>query len=128
MGASWRFPVRRVSNAADYGVPQKRLRLISGEGFPSPCLLRTWADELGAFTDLKPWVPVKTVLGLLPDPLGAPRNGRMVHDPCYDLELPEEDLTEQFMDTRLKPEEIEINRKSKTDHSWYRSNVVPRSH
>jgi DNA (cytosine-5)-methyltransferase 1 len=112
------IPVRRILNSADYGVPQKRLRLVSGK-YPIPEPTHTWADELGAFTNLQPWVPVKTVVGTLPDPLHGPDLDSVVRDPCFNLELAEANLTDHFMDTRLSEEEIAINRKTKTDHSWY---------
>jgi DNA (cytosine-5)-methyltransferase 1 len=68
---------------------------------------------------------VKHVVGLLPDPLGKADPHGSAHDPCYDIELPESKLTDHFMDTRLNQEEIEINRKSKTDHSWYGRMAFP---
>ena len=118
------IPVRRVLNAADYGTPQKRLRLISGR-FPVPEPTHSWTEGLGSFENLKPWVSVKQVVGLLPDPLGQADSRRVAQDPCYDLEVPEPKLTDHFMDTRLTEEEIEINKKSKTDHSWYGRMAFP---
>lgn len=118
------IPVRRILNAADYGTPQKRLRLISGR-FPVPDPTHSWTEGLGSFENLKPWVSVKQVVGLLPDPLGQADSGHLAQDPCYDLEIPEPQLTDHFLDTRLTEEEIEINRKSKTDHSWYGRMAFP---
>ena len=117
-------PVRRILNAADYGVPQKRLRLISGK-YPVPEPTHSWAEGLGSFENLRPWLSVKHVVGLLPDPLGKADPVNSATDPCYDLELPESKLTDHFMDTRLNQEEIDINRKSKTDHSWYGRMAFP---
>lgn len=118
------IPIRRILNSADYGVPQKRLRLMSGR-FPVPEPTHSWAEGLGSFENLRPWVSVKHVVGLLPDPLGEADPRQTAHDPCYDLSLPEPKLTDHFMDTRLNQEEIEINRKSKTDHSWYGRMAFP---
>jgi len=118
------IPVRKVLNSADYGAPQKRLRLVSGR-FPLPAQTHAWTVGPVSFSDLKPWVPVRAVVGLLPDPLEQADPSKLAHDPSFDLQLPETDLTEHFMDTRLTSEEIRINRKAKTDHSWYGKMAFP---
>ncbi|EQD73581.1 C-5 cytosine-specific DNA methylase, partial [mine drainage metagenome] len=42
-----------------------------------------------------------------------------VPDPNYGFHIPAEELSDHFMDTVLTDEEVQINRKSKVDHSWY---------
>lgn len=120
-GGVVRIPRREILNSADYGVPQKRLRLFSGN-YPLP--RKTHADSsvsLDAWTDsrLQPWVPMRRVIEGLPDPLTGPVQGT-VTDPNYpDISIPATKLTEHFYDSRMSIEEAESNRRAKTDHSWY---------
>jgi DNA (cytosine-5)-methyltransferase 1 len=113
------IPQRVVLNAADFGVPQARLRLFSGK-FPLPNPTHARADSLESHTGRIPWVPAGVILQSLPNPLSTPRAGHLVRDPNYtELEVPDTALEDHFMDTRLTAEEAETCRRSKTDHSWY---------
>lgn len=111
------IPVRKVLNAADYGAPQKRLRLFSGK-FPVPEATHYGPGTLDIMEGGLPWMTAQDVLSILPDPLGKVRP-REVTDPNYGFKAPVEALSDHFMDTVLTPEEVQINRKSKVDHSWY---------
>ena len=65
----------KVLNAADYGVPQKRERVIIignrediGESIQHP--KPTHSEDLGLFSDTKTWVSVGEALSHIPDPDG----------------------------------------------------------
>lgn len=118
------IPVRRVLNSADYGAPQKRLRLFSGK-FPIPEATHYGVGALDTFEGGLPWRTANEVLRGLPDPLKTDESSTEVTDPNYDLTIPIEELSDHFMDTVLTPEEVQINRKSKVDHSWYGRMAFP---
>ncbi|MCI4317999.1 MAG: DNA cytosine methyltransferase [Thermoplasmata archaeon] len=111
------IPIRRVLNAADYGVPQRRLRLFSGR-FPLPEPTHYGPGALDLREGGLPWMTAKDILAVLPDPLSSALPAE-VTDPNYGFKVPTEQLSDHFMDTTLTPEEVQINRKSKLDHSWY---------
>lgn len=111
------IPVRKVLNSADYGAPQNRLRLFSGK-FPVPEATHYGPGALDIMEDGLPWMTARDVLSVLPDPLGKARPSYAT-DPNYGFKVPVDQLSDHFMDTVLTPEEVQINRKSKVDHSWY---------
>ncbi|MCI4342006.1 MAG: DNA cytosine methyltransferase, partial [Thermoplasmata archaeon] len=59
------IPIRRVLNAADYGVPQKRLRLFSGK-FPVPEPTHYGHGALDLQDGGLPWMTAKDILDVLP--------------------------------------------------------------
>ncbi len=111
------IPVRKVLSSADYGAPQKRLRLFSGK-FPVPEATHYGPGALDIMDGGLPWMTIRDVFSALPDPLGKERPTE-VTDPNYGFKVPVEQLSDHFMDTVLTMEEVQINRKSKIDHSWY---------
>lgn len=120
-GGTVRIPRREVLNSADYGAPQKRLRLVSGN-YPLPTKShsesQTSLDLFSAEARLG-WVPMRRIIEGLPNPLKRPRMGTL-SDPNYpNLNIPVSQLTEHFYDSRMTKEEAEANRRAKTDHSWY---------
>jgi DNA (cytosine-5)-methyltransferase 1 len=117
------IPRREVFNSADFGAPQKRLRLISGR-YPSP--IQTHFEQSTLTLDnllYEPWIPMRKVIEAFPNPIGRVHKGKIVHDPIYQkLSVPEERLEDHFM----KPEialmtkaEADRNRRQKVAHAYY---------
>jgi len=99
----------RVFHAQDFGVPQSRRRLFSGN-FPDPVPLGGAA------------LPMKTVILGLPPPIQTEGQHvqRIVHDPLYEgVKLPRSMLTDHFYDTTLSPAQEEMARTWKEHHPWY---------
>ncbi len=113
------IPQRQLLNAADFGVPQRRLRLFWGD-YPRP--VRTHRklcerDAAGASSDTcPPWRSMGAVLDRLPR-LDAPLAGS-VRDPLYNLTIPIRRLEDHFHSTWLSAHQVERNRQWKTNHPW----------
>lgn len=107
----------RVFHAQDFGVPQSRRRLFSGN-FPDPV-------PLGGAV-----LPMKDVILGLPPPIqaeGEPEQ-RIVHDPLYGaVKLPRTKLTDHFYDSTLSPAQEEMARTWKEHHPWYGKMQFPDS-
>lgn len=113
------IPRRVILNSADYGTPQKRLRLISGK-YPLPRQTHNEQSMMTLSGDrLEQWVTMRTVMETLPNPLGRPRTNSVVKDPNYNLSIPEKKLTHHFMDTTMTNEEAMKNKRAKVNHAFY---------
>lgn len=109
------IPRRAVLIASDYGVPQRRARLLSGD-FPLP--RRTHSDD--PTNHLKRLRTLGDVVGGLPRPEHRSQLGEGVTDPVYGFELPAHQLTDHFSASlQLTADEVDEIRRGKTDHSWY---------
>lgn len=114
------IPKMQVFCSADFGAPQKRLRLLSGV-YPNP--VQTHAQDpvvtLGG-RELEPWVTMRHVVESYPNPFGRPRKGKKVRDPNYDKSVDETELEDHFGDfSVMTDEEAERNRNQKTNHAFY---------
>jgi DNA (cytosine-5)-methyltransferase 1 len=114
------IPRMTIFNAADFGAPQKRLRLFSGL-FPDPT--QTHARSRISSLEGKAyeqWIPMRRILEALPDPLGSPSAERLVRDPLYGMTLSETELQDHFGDSCLMTrEEAERNMRQKMKHPYY---------
>jgi DNA (cytosine-5)-methyltransferase 1 len=115
-----KIPMRYVLNAADYGNPQKRLRLISGN-YPLP--EQTHGEN--GFTTLNgkrisSWIFMRKIIEGLPNPCDEIKKGEVIKDPNYDnISIPIEELTDHFNCNLMSDEDAMKNKKSKTAHAWY---------
>jgi len=108
------IPIKHKLNAADYGVPQGRKRLFSGN-YPLP--IQTHSEK--GDNDTEKWMWMKNIIEGYPYPL---YNGNIskVNDPIYpQITLNISDFTEHRYNTFLTEMEVEESRKLKTRHRYY---------
>ena len=98
----------RVYDSSDFGVPQKRKRMIAG---------RLPFDLLESYKEITPRLTMGDVLEAL--------NQDLVVDPVYGIELNREDVTDHIAETPLSDEEARINRDSKAYHAVYNTMSFP---
>lgn len=124
------FDIPRIEpfNSADFGAPQKRLRLLSGR-YPSP--IQTHFEESMLTLDnvlYQPWVTMRKVIECFPDPLGKRNPDAHVHDPNYSIKVKETLLDDHFFEEPLykRPQdglmthaEAARNKKQKVAHAYY---------
>lgn len=95
-----------IHNSANYGVPQERERMICGN----------YPDIEPAYGEDE-WLTVGDVFEKLGDPL-AGGEAKYVEDPCYDLEVERENLTDHFYDTRVEEYRWKRAKRLKEDHGY----------
>ncbi len=108
------IPARKTLVAADYGTPQIRKRLFSGD-YPMPSPV-SGEEELS-------WPTLEQALKDLPDPCSGPeKSGKWVHDPLYPgVKIPLPSLRDHFEDTdcNLNPDDLERCESQKREHWVY---------
>lgn len=118
---------RSALNSADYGAPQSRVRIFTGE------ILKTKEHIVPAHTHQPPnqdgALPSYRTLGQirenLPSPNLAKPKGSMV-DPLYpNIEIKVSDLTDQFYDTGLYEVDWQGSKFLKTNHPYMGSMFFP---
>ncbi len=114
------IPKRQVFIAADFGAPQKRIRLLSGV-YPTPT--QTHAENPVTTLEgnsYQKWVPMRHVIESFPSPLNKPREKYFVKDPIYGTRIEETELEDHFGDhSVMSEEEADRNRRQKTQHPYY---------
>ena len=117
------IPRREVFNSADFGAPQKRLRLLSGR-YPSPVQTHSDAPTLTLDNVIyQPWVPMRRVVDAFPNPIGRIPKGKVVEDPNYpEIMLKAEELEDHFLkpeEALMSEEEAARNKRQKVAHAYY---------
>lgn len=95
---------QKIVNSADYGSPQSRERVISGEIINRRKLIipdSSHSESVPINTLKKTWLPLAHILDALPKP-NAAKSSRLIFDPNYsNLSIPLVNLTDHFYDTGL---------------------------
>jgi len=119
-GETIMIPRKTVLNAADFGVPQRRSRLLMGS-FPMPLVTHSRiGSNLQSFSGhrIKQWVPMRRIIEALPNPTG-PCEDTLVIDPNYpDVYVPAASLSDHSYDSSLSPRQVSTNRAKKMHHPW----------
>lgn len=115
-------PNRQVVNSADYGCPQTRLRVISGEIISkrgTSIVPEPTHSAQPEFTT-KPWLTIQETIKKLPSPSVAfTEVPQIVVDPNYsNLSILGSDLTDHFYDTGLYESEWRLSKYLKTNHPY----------
>lgn len=116
------IPRREVFNTANFGAPQKRLRLLSGK-YPSP--VQTHFERSALTLDnllYEPWVPMRKVIEAFPNPIGRIPKGELVSDPNYPISVLAEELEDHFTSPEvglMTKGEAERNKRQKVAHAYY---------
>jgi len=106
--------------SADYGSPQKRKRIISGEVIAKGTLVIPATTHKNPSTDgLKEnYKSLKFIRNSLPSP-NEPKNSRIIQDPLYkDIKLHSYELTDHFYDTGLYACEWKQSKHLKINHPY----------
>ncbi|WP_227134572.1 DNA cytosine methyltransferase [Halorubellus salinus] len=98
------IPNRAVLTASDYGAPQRRDRLFSGD-FPLP---EEASEEALSFGEVQESFPA---------PTSSPEG--VVRDPLYDIEIPAAELSDHYYISHLTEREAKEIKVRKADHSFY---------
>ncbi|MEX1002266.1 MAG: DNA cytosine methyltransferase [Crocinitomicaceae bacterium] len=112
---------QQIINSADYGSPQSRERVISGEIIKRKKLIIPQAlntKDISIDPTLKSWITLKQVKGHLPKP-NCTKSYRKVSDPNYPwVEINLNNLTDHFYDTGLFECEWRQSKFLKTNHPY----------
>lgn len=108
-----------IINSADYGCPQSRERVISGEIIKKKELIIPKPTHSDIETEgLTPWRLLKEIRGKLPKP-SSKKSAREVFDPNYpSISIKANQLTDHFYDTGLYKSEWKQSQFLKQNHPY----------
>jgi DNA (cytosine-5)-methyltransferase 1 len=112
---------QQIVNSANYGSPQVRERVISGEIIIKKKLILpeyTHTQHISSNTSLKQWVALKYIKDQLPRP-NCPKSDSYILDPNYsNVTIRLDNLTDHFYDTGLFECEWKQSKFLKTNHPY----------